>query len=69
MTKKTKDHSRAAGNTTLTFPLPVELKESLKARASGTRAQLAVADLVRLAIQYQEERNWKDLPECAAVMN
>jgi hypothetical protein len=55
--------------TTFTFPLSAEFKEILKDRASKTRAQLTVADLCRLALAYQEERDWKDLPECKKTLS
>ncbi len=54
---------RAPGITTITFPIDEDKKEALKKRAQKTPAQLAVADLCRLAIEYQEKRGWKEIPE------
>lgn len=44
-------------------------KESLLERVSRLQvknSKVGLSDLIRLAISYQEERQWKDIPQAAA---
>lgn len=62
MTQK-RNKGRAAGMTTITFPIEETKKAALISRASKTPAGLTVADLCRLALNHQDKRGWKDIPE------
>jgi hypothetical protein len=62
-----KNKSRAAGMTTITFSLAEESKESLQNRVQKIQAvrnpTFNLSDLCRLAITYQEKLGWKPIPE------